>query len=126
MAKETRAELWIGADHQFIFTVLNASSAAAVDITGWALSWMVKRQAKDTDATKLLQMTTALGSIAISGTYAAAPEANTQVATVTVADTDTDAIAPGLYRYELKRTDGGLEAPLAYGAILFRQGVHRT
>ena len=126
MAKETRAELWIGADHQFIFTILNDDEDAAVDITGWALSWMVKRHARDADASKLLQMTTALGTIVISGTYAAAPEANTQVATVTVADTDTDAIAPGLYQYELKRTDATLEAPLAYGAILFRQGVHRT
>ena len=45
---------------------------------------------------------------------------------MTVLDTDTDAIAPGLYHYELKRTDAGFETPLALGTLTLKRGVHRT
>lgn len=126
MALETNAELWIGEDHQFVFTVYNAAQTAIVDITAWALSWMLKKRPSDADSAKLLQKQTGGSGIAIAGSYSAAPETNTQAATVSIADTDTDDLKPGVYYYELKRTDAGNEAPLAYGALNLRQGVHRT
>jgi hypothetical protein len=125
MAKETTATLYLGADHTYPFTILNQAETLAVDISGWALSWMVKRRKSDADAAAVLTKTTVSG-IVISGTYNATITTNTQVATVTVADTDTDAIAEGLYHYELKRTDAGLETPLAFGTLTLKRGVHRT
>ena len=134
MAKLTATELWIGEDHQFKFTVLDDEEVVAIDITTWSLSWMVKRRRSHADSLALLLKVTTGGApgIVIGGTFNAAPETNTQVATVSVDDIDTDgsglvaAIQPVLAYYELKRMTPGGEAPLAYGPLVFRQGVHRT
>ena len=125
MAKDTPATLYLGADHTYPFTILNKAETLAVDITGWALSWMVKRRTSDADAAAVLTKTTGSG-IVIAGTFNSVITTNTQVATVTVLDTDTDAIAAGLYHYELKRTDAGFETPLAFGTLTLKRGVHRT
>lgn len=122
MALETKLELPLGRDKQFVFTVLNDAQTAAIDITGWALSWMVKRYLSDLDGAALLTKTTGSG-IAISGVFNATPSLNTQVATVTVLDTDTLTIAEGLAPYEFERTDANFETPLAFGFIELIRGV---
>ena len=124
MAKETTCELWLGTDFQYVFHVKNNAEDTAIEITGWALSWMVKRYRSDADASAILTKTTASG-IAIAGTFHQTPALNTQRATVTLADTDSSSLNPGLYHYELKRTDDGYETVLAYGQMVFNQGVHR-
>lgn len=126
MAKETNGvPLGIGEDLTFPYTILNATETTAIDITGWALSWMVKRAAADPDGAAILTKTTSAG-IVISGVFNAAPATNTQVATVTVADTDTEPLSPGPYVYELKRTDAGAETTLAYGTLTLLQRVHHV
>ncbi len=125
MAKETATELFLGTDHSFEFEILNIAETAAVNITGWALSMLIKRNRSDADASALVTKTTSSG-ITISGTYNSDPDTNTQIATATIADTDTDSINPGFGYYELKRTDAGAEAVLAYGAIDLRLAVHRS
>ena len=125
MAIETAVDVFQGTDRQFVFTIKNAAETACVDITGWALSWMVKRYPADTDLQAIVTKTVALGGIVISGVFNATPSVNTQVATVTLVDTDTTLVDPGLYRYELKRTDDNLETVLSYGPLVVIQGVHR-
>lgn len=124
MAKDTALELYIGTDHQFAFHVKDDDEDVAIDITAFALSFMVKRHRSDVDADALITKTTASG-IAIAGTFNSAPGSNLQRATVTLADTDSSALAPGVRHYELKRTDDGFETVLAYGTFTFRRGVHR-
>ena len=124
MAKETNLELRLERDFAYDFTILNAAESAAEDIAGWGLSFMVKRHTSDADAAALLTKTTPTG-IVISGTWNATPSVNTQIATVTIADTDTTSVKPGAYFYELERTDAGLETTLAYGVLECVQGVQR-
>lgn len=124
MAKKTPAHLFLGEDHQFVFTILNDAETAVVDISGWNISWMVKRRKTDLDAAALLTKTVGAG-IVISGIFNAAPAVNTQVATVTVADTDTTSITEGLVYYELKRTDNNSETVLAYGTLELLRAVHQ-
>lgn len=126
MAKETADEMFIGADYSRPFHIQDEAETTALNISGWALSYMVKRNIDDLDAAALLTETTAGGGIAIAGSFSSTPGSNAQRATVTVEDTDTDALAPGQAFYELKRTDAGFEQVLAYGPLELIRGVHRT
>ena len=118
--------LVIGTDFNYPFDVRNEAQTASIDITGFALSWMLKRALTDLDAAAALTLTTGGSTIIINGTYNVDPAVNTQRATVTIADTDTDALNPGVYHWELKRTDAGLESRLAYGSVPLVRGVHRA
>lgn len=126
MAKETADEAFIGTDFQRIFHILNEDEDEALDISGWTLSWMLKRKLSLADADALVTKTTGGGTVVISGTYNVTPGSNTQRATVTVNDTDTDAASAGIYYYELKRMDASLETVLAYGEFELLRGVHRA
>lgn len=116
--------LFQGTDHTLPCTILNRAEDTAIDITGWALSWMVKRYKSDADAAALITKTTSSG-IAISGVFDTDPVDNTQVATVTIEDTDTITLSPGLYHHELKRTTASSETVLIYGVLELREAVHR-
>lgn len=115
--------VYLGTDHALVFTIKNAAETACLDITSYTLTWMLKRYVDDADGSAILTKTLASG-IAISGTFNSDPDVNTQVATVTILDTETDSVSPGLYYQELKRTDAGLEAVLAVGPLDFVKGVH--
>jgi hypothetical protein len=116
------AEWFIGADHQMVFGPVLDGDNVPVDITGWSLSWMLKRRLNDLDALALLTKTPA-----ITGSYNVVAASNTQRAVVTIADTDTDAFVARVdYRHELKRMDAGSEQVLAYGTAVLKRGVHRT
>lgn len=123
MAKVTHTSLVLGTDFQYALHVKNGAETASVDITGWAISWMVKRYLGDADLSAILTKTTVSG-IEIAGTFDATPATNTQRATLTLTDTDTASLYPGLYSYEFKRTDDGFETPLASGRIELVRGVH--
>jgi len=125
MAERTDLTLGLGEDRLFVFSILNLAETAAIDISGWALSFMVKRHAQDGDARALVTKTTTAGQIVISGTYNADPDLNTQVATVTIEDTDTHTLVPSDSQHELKRTDAGFETTLSYGRISLVRRVHR-
>jgi hypothetical protein len=123
---ESELEYDLGTDQAYDVTVYTSEAKTTVrEITGWALSFLVKRKQTDADVAALVTKTTGAG-IAISGVFNGTPASNTQVATVTIADTDTDSLNEGIYRWELKRTDAGSEARVAYGTISFNQTVHRT
>ena len=124
MAKETALTQFQGEDRRYVFTQLDSTELVALDITTWALSFMVKRYKSDADGSALIAKTTASG-IVISGTFDSVPATNTQIATVTMEDTDTTVLADGLFSWELKRTDAGFETVVAFGPFDLIQGVHR-
>lgn len=103
------------ADKTIRFAVKQDDETTAQAITGWALSWVLKRRA--TDTTPLITKTTAAGSVTITD----GPNGLCQIA---VADEDTAAIRAGLYVHELKRTDVGAETPLCTGTVELLQSKH--
>jgi len=127
MAKETNLNpLFLNTDFLYVHHVKNAAETAAVDITGWALSFLIKQKvASDEDMPALVTKTTGAG-IVISGTYNADPTLNAQRATVTILDTDTVSLTPMRCVWELKRTDDGLETILGYGTVELKRAVHRS
>jgi hypothetical protein len=126
VAKETHDDIFLGTDFERVFHIKNDAESASIDITGWALSWMVKRHHDQADNLALLEFTTGDADITIAGAFDANPNTNAQRATLFVGDDATDAeINPGMYHWELKRTDAGFETVLAYGTLECVQGVHR-
>lgn len=125
MAKETADEIWLGTDLTRSFHIKDEAETTSINITGFALSYMVKRDKDDADASAILTKTTAGGAIVIAGSFNATPASNAQRATLTLADTDTSSLYGGLYHWELKRTDDGSETVYAYGRMTFIRGVHR-
>lgn len=120
MARESHIErdFYTGTDVSLSFTVYNGSSGTTPkDITGYSLSWMLKKRQKDSDASAKVTKTTSAG-ITITD-----PTAGECV--VSIADTDTAALSAGVYYHELKRTDDGSETVLSSGRALLKQAVHR-
>jgi len=112
MAKEQHfnaADMWfVGEDKQLQFTILD-EAGAAVNITGWSINFAV---ATSPGAAALVSKSTA------SGIALTTPASG--ILTVTIADTDTDAIASGRYVYALKRMDNNTETVLAFGDVLLQ------
>lgn len=126
MPLESPITLFLGTDRQFRVHVLNADGSAAVDITGWALSFKIKAHAADPDTRAYLSKDTAGGAVTIAGTFDSGLLVNTQRATVAIDDTDTDDIPLDRGVWELKRTDAGFETVLAYGPVTFIRSIHGT
>ncbi len=127
MAKENALVVFNNEDRGFAFHVKDHDDETiAIDATGWALSFMVKRRLGDVDADALIVKTTAGGSIAVAGTFNASAASNAQRVTVTLLDSDTVSLTPGLCRYELKRTDSGAETVLSFGVFHIRKSVHAS
>ena len=124
-AKETPLGLFMGTDKKYEFPVLNEAETAAIDVSSWSFSFMVKTSKEDADAAAILTKATGSG-IAVSGVYNADPNTNLQRVVVTIQDTDTDGATPGTRYWELKRTNDGVETVLAFGEMKLRRGVHRT
>ena len=115
----TTADDWyIGEDKTLPVTIYQSNGTTAQDVTGWAISFMLKKRATDADVAAKVTKTT------VSGIALTTPASG--LITVSIADTDTDGLAAGSYRYEIKRTDAGFETVLTSGACVLRQAVHRT
>lgn len=120
------ARFHVGEDKKLRFSIYTDSTKTGVqDVTGFALSWKLA-----TAPGQAALVTKTVGSgIAISGVFNADPDLNTQVIEVTIDDVDTQpdsgtALAAATYFHELKRTDAGLEAVLAYGKLRLIPTVH--
>lgn len=113
MAEESNitGEWYVGEDKTFPFTIYQKSAAGVLsgtpqDITGWALKWELRISDTSVDPATLTK-TTSAGITINAGTGG--------TGFVTIADTDTDALSPRVYRHALKRTDDGSETVLLYG-----------
>lgn len=110
-------EVFTGADRTLRFTVLDSASAA-VNITGWALSWALYQKAAPAGQGTLVSKTT------VSGITLTTPSSG--IADVALADTDTDDLKGDAdYYYELRRTDAGSEDVLACGSFHLCQSAKR-
>jgi hypothetical protein len=94
---------------------IEAGVAATQEITGWALSYMLKRNRTDADSEAVLSRST------VSGISIISPEVE-----VAVAAALTENLAEGIYYHELKRTDTGIESVLMDGEVHLRRAVHNT
>lgn len=74
-----------------------------MDVSGVAFSRMLKANRQQADSAAAIVKTTAGGAITVVGTYTSARSTNTQRVRASVTDSDTDALAQGVYVHELKR-----------------------
>ncbi len=102
-------DFFIGADQPIEIDVKQSDGSTPQAMTGWALTW----ELKDSPADTAHFSKTVGGGISIgngSGTD--------DRATITVADTDTEPLEPGLYYHQLRRTDAGSERILSFGTVV--------
>lgn len=103
----TASDYWfIGEDKTLSFAVVDAS-AVAVNITGWALEWVLRRDAGDA---ALITKTVGSGITITNGAGG--------LCSVAIADTDTDNLDEGGYWHALRRTDAGTETVLSFGEVV--------
>lgn len=115
---DTDDDFYTGEDKTITATIYQADGVTAQNITGWSLSYLWKRAKTDVDADAVLVKSTTSGIVLttpVSG-----------VCTITIADTDTDALTARTYWHELKRTDAGSETILTTGTVELQQAVHRA
>lgn len=117
----------IGTNDTYRYRIVESDDpgALAPDVSGWALSWMVKRKVSDLDAAAVMVKTSGGGGITVVGTFNANPTLNAQTIHVTIDDDDADGEAPGLCTAELKRMDDGAETVLVQGPLALKLAVHR-
>ena len=89
--------VFAGEDRSLVFTVVDGVGAP-VNVTGWAVSFVVSTVTKTVG----------------SGVTLTTPTSG--VVTVALAAADTNALVGGFF-YKLRRTDAGLNAVLAYGRL---------
>lgn len=95
-------------------------AGVAVPITGWSLSWMLKKRSTDADASAIITKTTAAGGITIT-------DGPNGICQVNVAAADTDGtVKPGSYVHELKRIDAGNERVIVNGLAVLKRSAHIT
>lgn len=109
-----------GEDKVLVIGPVVDENGAGVDISGWALSYVLQRNAKST--TPFLHKTTA-DDISITGTFNATLASNTQRIEIEFFDEETNEIAAKEYYHELKRTDADTETVLMRGAFVLSQSA---
>lgn len=105
---------FIGEDRVLEFTIVDASDVA-VNISGWSLEWVLRRDPSSSAAT--LTKTTVSGITITNGAGG--------VCQVAIADTDTIDMEPGGYHHTLRRADAGFETVLAFGPFDLQQADTR-
>lgn len=122
-------DVFFDTDMVLRFAITAGSPAVPVDVSTWSFAWVLRRKVNSVDPA-IIEKTTGAG-IAVSGTFDADPEVNTQRVDVTLEDTDTydpDADPPvlvkaGTYAHALKRVDDGAETVLTYGSFVLKQAA---
>lgn len=105
-----KSEQWFTGEDRTIDYLVDDSAGADLDVSGYALTWELKRSLDA--ATALITKTKAAGQIVVAdGT------GTNDKATVTITDTDTEGMKPGRYFHVLRRTDLGNEIWLAFGKV---------
>jgi|SRR5687768_11440975 len=104
--------------------VWEADGVTPRDVSGYALSWMLKRRQADADLAAVLTKTTP--TITITGVFHSDPAVNTQLVEIPITDANTVSVPGGIYRHELKRVDPGLETVLCSGSANLRAPLHKT
>ena len=123
------AEVFIGEDITIRCQMvkLNSSNDEVIegDVSGNAYTFTLKGRPADSAA--IFTKTTSGGTITFDAGDTTAfpvelPGANT-VIVVAILDTDLDPLTVGEYDWDLKRTDAGSEAVVAYGTLTMTKGI---
>lgn len=113
---EESDRFFTNADKIITFQVKQSDGTTAQNITGWALSWVLKARPTDADASAKVTKTTPSGISITDGANG--------ICQVVVTDENTANVKAGFYFHELKRTDAGSETPLCEGTVVLRQSRH--
>lgn len=89
---------------------LKSDATVAVDMTGWAMVFDVRKKDNSSDPA-IVSVT----SLPLAGTFNASRATNTQRALLTMTDDLMNLFKAATDRYSWKRTDAGSETVLAYG-----------
>lgn len=114
----TQADLlFTGTDIEIYFTFTGR------DITGYTLSFVLTRR-----GTTLLTKTTPTGIVLTDPAAAAGGVCKVVIADSDFVDEDDNQVIFGgvLYKYELKRTNAGLELVEFFGNCVFNQSLHTS
>jgi hypothetical protein len=132
------AKIFCGEDKSIEFTIFDADGITPLDVAAWTFEWVVRAvypRRLTTPARIPPECATATTTpdpalrkesgdgIAVTGTFNADPDVNTQRVVVTIADTDTESLTPGTYNHALKRLDDGFETILSFGEFVLRKAA---
>lgn len=113
-------EWFTGEDRVLEFTIYQADGTTPQDISGWELSWFLKRSKKDADSAAVLAKTNDGSPSDV--TIVDGPAGRVDV--LINADDTLDLVAR-VYRHELKRMDTGEKTIESYGDATLQQALHR-
>jgi hypothetical protein len=108
-------QFFAGEDKILSYEIFAAGSTTLMEnVSSFDLRWELRRWGPNGAS---VVVKTSGNGIAVAGVYNADRALNTQRVVVSLADTDTDALAAGRYACALKRMDDGLEAILSHGQV---------
>jgi hypothetical protein len=108
-----------------------AGTASPEDVTGWQISWTLRKQPNSPDPALIEKTNDSGGGIDITGTWGSDAASSTQRIEVTLSEADTYDptgspavdVRRGTYAYALRRTDTGSKAVLAFGSFRLQQAA---
>ena len=101
-------EFFIGTDQTIQIDVKQSDESTAQTMTGWALAWDLKPSPNEA---------VSISKTTVSGITIGDGAGTDDRATITIDDEDTEAISPGVYYHQLRRTDAGSERILSFGDV---------
>lgn len=113
-AVEQADYFFLGTDRTLQFTIYQADNVTVQDITGWTLEWILR------GSNGAVALSKATGGNGITIVNGAAGRCD-----VAIADTDTEALDPGVYVHALARSNAGLEDVLTFGDFHLRRAARR-
>jgi len=105
-------EFFIGEDRSIAINVKQSDESTAQTMTGWALAWELKPSPGEAAG---------ISKTTVSGIAIGNGSGTDDRATITIADDDTEALEPGVYYHQLRRTDAGSEQLLSFGDVTLRE-----
>lgn len=116
----TADDRWFtNSDYAIDCYIKQSDLTTAQDVSSWAFSWLLKRNASDADANAILTKTSGAGITIVDG-----PAGHVQIL-IGAGDTD-GTVKDRMYVHELKRTDSGFEVPVITGLARLRRSAHIT
>lgn len=109
---------FLGEDKKIRDSIFQADGTTPQDISGWAISCVIRKTDKASDPPLIPEKTIAGGGIAVI-------DGPNGIIDITFVDTDTATLKPGKYRWSVKRTDEGFETILTFGDFTLLQATAR-
>jgi len=108
----TKSDQWFRGEDKTLQFTITSDGTTAVDISGWSLQFILCNLDGTTVFTK---------DNVVSGGGINITNPTNGVLEVDIDDVDTDPLLVEKFKYELRRSDTGLEAVLAHGTAFIQQ-----